>query len=277
MKWIALITAALVTRAAVAQGFSNSGPSNGGSGPYLANYSTDSTLTGHTLFAPKQIPDGLKLPVLVWGEGGCQANGTMFLSLLNEIASYGIFIIASGDPGGTGQTTSKMMTDAINWVSQNAGKGKYVNVDATRIAAAGQSCGGLEAYDMKDDARISALGIFNSGQMTEAASKQIASTITKPIFFFLGGSSDIAYANGERDYKLLPTDTPSWKGNLPVGHSGTYMETDAGKFGVAAVRFLQWTLGGNVTAAEYFTGPSATTDGWSVESKNLNKIKVTSL
>jgi hypothetical protein len=82
---------------------------------------------------------------------------------------------------------------------------------------------------------------------------------------------------GERDYDLLPASTPSWKGNLAVGHGGTYRDTDAGKFGVAAVRFFQWTLRGNATAASFFTGQEAQAAGWQVESKNLGAIKVTPL
>lgn len=77
----------------------------------------------------------------------------------------------------------------------------------------------------------------------------------------------------ERDYQLLSADTPSWKGNLAVGHGGTYQELNGGKFGVAATRYLlQWTLKGDTTAAEFFTGEEATQEGWVVESMNLNKI-----
>lgn len=36
-------------------------------------------------------------------------------------------------------------TAALNFVTKNAGKGKYASVLADRIAMAGQSCGGLEA------------------------------------------------------------------------------------------------------------------------------------
>jgi predicted peptidase len=158
-------------------------------------YSTDSTLTGYTLYTPKQIPADLKLPVLVWLEGGCLANGTQFLSFLNEVSSHGVFIIASCAPGGSGQTSATMMKDAIDWVVKNAGTGKYANVDVSRIAAARQSCGGVEAYEMRDNPRVTALGIFNSGQMSKSASSTGAPKITKPIFFFLGSRSDIAYAN----------------------------------------------------------------------------------
>jgi dienelactone hydrolase len=93
------------------------------------------------------------------------------------------------------QTTAEMMTDSVDWITKQAGKGNYPHVDATRIAAWGQSCGGLEAYTMSTDARVGSLGIFNSGQFSAAASNSVAPTIDKPIFYFLGGSTDIAYAN----------------------------------------------------------------------------------
>lgn len=54
------------------------------------------------------------------------------------------------------------------------------------------SCGGIEAMDMSDDPRVGHIGVFNSGYR-EAPEK--AANITKPIFFFLGGESDIAYVN----------------------------------------------------------------------------------
>jgi hypothetical protein len=63
------------------------------------------------------------------------------------------------------------------------------------------------------DPRVTVIGIFNSGEFTTSVK---STKVTKPIFYFLGGSTDIAYANGERDYKNLPATTPKWKGNLPV-------------------------------------------------------------
>ena len=144
---------------------------------------------------PKTIPTDLKLPVLVWGNGGCFANGIQFLSLLNQISSHGVFVIASGTPNGRGTTTAAMMTQAIDWVTSDTVRNKYSFLDTSRIGVAGQSCGGVEAYGVEGDKRLSVIGIFNSGLMSAAESQRIAPTITKPIFYFLGGSSDIAYAN----------------------------------------------------------------------------------
>lgn len=144
----------------------------------------------------------MKLPVLLWGNGGCANDGTAFQAFLGEVSSYGFFAIASGPINGTilPMTTSAVMKAGLEWVTANGGKGDYASVDPTKIAIAGQSCGGLEAYDLRADSRVSTIGIFNSGEFGANNSKTIAGSITKPIFYFLGGSTDIAFAN----VRLLP-------------------------------------------------------------------------
>lgn len=57
------------------------------------------------------------------------------------------------------------------------------------------SCGGVEAYDFVSDARVTTVGIFNSGHLDVNRANRELPSVTKPIFFFLGGQSDIAYGN----------------------------------------------------------------------------------
>ena len=115
------------------------------------------------------------------------------------------------------------------------------------------------------------------------------------MFYFLGGSTDITYVNifevfpcpllsqsehwlnskGERDYKAIPAGTPKWKGNLPVGHGGTYTQTNGGKFGIAGGYWVDWLLRGNSSASTYFIGPGAQNNSWTVEFSDLDKISVT--
>jgi dienelactone hydrolase len=166
------------------------------------SYKVDSGLKNHTLYLPTNPPATLKLPVLAWGETGCTHDALVFLDFLTEVASYGILVIANGDPHGTGNPNGVADTQhpdgsphqqAIDWITSAAGKGEYSNVDASRIAVAGQSCGGLQAYMLALDPRVTAIGIFNSGFIN--ATDPLPTKITKPIFYFLGGSTDIAYAN----------------------------------------------------------------------------------
>jgi hypothetical protein len=125
---------------------------------------------------------------------------------LLQLASQGVLVIVNGPPqsanlsgtfesfGTVGRTAPGAFTEAIDWSIKNAGTGNWTHVDASRIAAAGQSCEGGDVYRVANDSRVSGLGIFNSGTMggTVAGS---TSSFTKPIFYFLGGPSDMAYKN----------------------------------------------------------------------------------
>ncbi|KAK1753025.1 hypothetical protein QBC47DRAFT_404387 [Echria macrotheca] len=259
----------------------------GGTGKYSASWTTDPSLPDHVLYAPTNPPAGLKLPVIAWGEGACSFNGLDFQKFLIEVASYGVFIIANGSPTGGENVNGMAETSypnatahrvAIDWVTKVAGTtgGKYANVDASRLAAAGMSCGGIQSYAIGWDPRVTAIGIFNSG-IKNLTDVDWPKNITKPIFYFLGGPTDIAYENGERDYTVLPATTPKWKGNLPVGHGGTYNQTNGGKFGVAAVHWARWLLRGDKSAATWFTGNGTGTargDGWSVAYQSLDLMKI---
>ncbi|QDS68885.1 hypothetical protein FKW77_007662 [Venturia effusa] len=256
-------------------------PVEGGlaTGPYKSGYYEDSSLPGHTIFAPVSPPADLKLPILIWSNGGCSANGTLFRRSLWEVASYGIYAIAAGSPTGKGSTSNLGSPQALpqkaalKWVDANAGQGKYANLDKTRLAAGGQSCGGLESYAIWDHPLVKTIGIFNSGELKGVA---IASKVTKPIFYFLGGPSDVAYKQGEKDYKALPPKTPKWKANLPVGHMATWSQTNSGKFGKAERLWLDWMLRGNEKSSDFFLKGGAKADGWEVEMAAMDAIpKVT--
>ncbi len=144
---------------------------------------------------PDPAPADAKFPVLVWGNGGCSGDGTSNVQLLQQIASYGYLAIASGAPRGSTQTTAALMKASIDWAVENAGKGAYAKVDATKIMAAGFSCGGVEAMAQAWDSRVKSIGIFSSGLLTNYTA---AATFDKPILYCLGGSKDIAYANVSR-------------------------------------------------------------------------------
>lgn len=117
---------------------------------------------------------------------------------LIQLASNGLVVIANGGPedpakGGTfasygtyGRSSSKSLTDSIDWATKMSSDPKWAHIDLTRIAAAGQSCGGFEAGGLANDKRVSTFGMFNSGLK--------GMKVTKPSFYFLGGKNDMAYS-----------------------------------------------------------------------------------
>ena len=63
-----------VTGGFLALGTTPAGAAVGGSGPYPADYETSAGLPNHTIFRPQNLP-AERMPILVWGNGGCSANG----------------------------------------------------------------------------------------------------------------------------------------------------------------------------------------------------------
>jgi hypothetical protein len=76
----------------------------------------------------------------------------------------------------------------------------------------------------------------------------------------------------EKDYALLPTGLPAYWASLDTGHQGTYSATNGGKFGKAAVAYLQWQFRGNATSkaiCQDAKAPSSlVADNWNVTYKN---------
>jgi dienelactone hydrolase len=195
------------------------GPTTTGSGPYEAHYVEDPTLPNHTIFAPKTPPQGLKMPAFIFGNGGCTNVGTMFESLLLEIASHGYLAIANGPPrnrgpkqpagtmpvfnpkdmgsllgsmGSIGMSKVKQMLDAVDWVV-NGSANKYGDIDTEKIVASGQSCGGLEAYSTSyHNPKVKLTMIFNVGVFDESR-RHFMSELQAPVGWFMGGPHDAGY------------------------------------------------------------------------------------
>jgi hypothetical protein len=198
-----------------------------GSGPYPAHFVTEAALANHTIYKPKTPPaNGIKMPVLIWGNGGCTSSGTPYAPFLTEVASHGYICIANGPPGGAppsldlpkeaggilpgpngeklysketmtggnGFAKIKDMLDAIDWVVKG-NAAKYGNVDLDNFITAGSSCGGLEAYSAAyHNDRVKLVGVYNSGVL-DAKKKPLLKEFKAKIAYFQGGPLDPGYAN----------------------------------------------------------------------------------
>jgi Dipeptidyl aminopeptidases/acylaminoacyl-peptidases len=300
MKRIALLSAACLLMLGAA---CKSGPvapvasqsrvvEDGGTGPYKVLMLEDPSLEAHTIFAPQDLaPFGKKnpLPVLVWGNGACTNSPWEHYLFLNEIASHGFLVIATGyipmddKPYRGPMSTSAQQIESIDWaIAQNADKNSpyYGRIDVDHIAAAGMSCGGLQTLDNATDPRLTTIMICNSGLFINPGTavpnmpmpnKERLQEITVPVIYILGGPEDIAYENGMDDFHRL-VKVPAFAANYPVGHGGTYRQPHGGEFTVPALAWLQWQLKGDKEAAKLFVGADpalANREGWTVEKNGL--------
>ena len=265
---------------------------DGGTGPYKVLMLEDPSLEAHTIFAPQDLsPFGKKnlLPVLVWGNGACTNSPWEHYKFLNEIASHGFLVIATGyipmeeAPYRGPMSTSAQQIESIDWaIAQNANKESpyYGRIDVEHIAAAGMSCGGLQTLDNATDPRLTTIMICNSGLFINPGTavpnmpmpaKERLQEIEVPVIYILGGPEDIAYENGMDDFHRL-VKVPAFAANYPVGHGGTYRQEHGGEFTVPALAWLQWQLKGDAEAAKMFVGADcglANREGWTVEKNNL--------
>jgi dienelactone hydrolase len=142
------------------------------------------------------------------------------------------------------------LTAAIDWLEREVADSSsrfYQKVDTTRVAAMGMSCGGLMSYNISADPRVATVGIWNSGLIQP--NEKIFAGLHSSVIIITGGESDIAYANGKRDFETLPERVPVFYGVFPsVGHGGTYNEDNGGSFGVVGVAWLKWQLMNDTSA-----------------------------
>jgi hypothetical protein len=277
---------------------------HGTSGSYVVVMEADPTLPEHTIYRPADlnaVPG--KLPMIAFGNGGCVNIGTAFQILLGELASHGYIVTAPGliptpqpasappQPRGP-MTQSKpgQMKTAIDWAEREAHRpGSFYEsrLDTSRIAVAGQSCGGLEAIAAGGDSRVDTVLVLNSGIIRGGipnpdgtirqpagylpASEADLARLHTPVAYLIGGQTDQAWKGAEGDFKDID-NVPVFKANIDVGHGGTWREPHGGDMGAAAIAWLDWQLKDDQQAGAMFIGADCTLckdSKWSVEKKNM--------
>jgi hypothetical protein len=104
-----------------------------------------------------------------------------------------------------------------------------------------------------------------------ALSKDHLNKLHAPVLYLLGGSSDMAYANGTDDFKRIEK-IPVFMANMDVGHGGTYSRPHGGEFAKVALAWFKWQLKGDAEAGKMFTGEPcglSKDNNWKVEKKNI--------
>jgi len=247
-------------------------------GPEMGLIEHDPGLADYTIYRPATLADGKKYPIVVWANGGCGRDGLMFARFLHEISSYGFVIVAWGTPNGTGMgpltTNGEPQKAALDWIVAEAERpcSKYYRkLDTSKIAAMGQSCGGLMTMGVSGDKRLSTVVIWNSGMFER--DQMIYMGLHTPMAYFIGGPDDVAYAQAEDDFAAIST-VPLFYGNAPVGHFATYAQPNGGEFGRVGVGWLKWQLYGDEseTGGKMFVGADCElckNSMWTVEKKMM--------
>ena len=257
-----------------------------GSGPHKVTVETngDSGIKEGTIYRPTDLGGTEKYPIFVWGNGACSQDGFSNTAAMAEIASYGYFVIADGTPKGSGgrsQTSNwaamgKPLLAYVSWAIAENGKScsaYHDSMDTTKVASNGFSCGGLMSEGTAGDPRMTTVGITSSG--LTSADQAFYKTIHTPFLIILGGTSDIAYENGKRDYdNISALGFPTMLFSKNIGHGGDLGSQRGGDFTKINLAWLNWRLKGDegATGKGVLVGSSCSycsNSAWEVKSKNI--------
>ena len=164
-----------------------------GTGPVPSTREENEELPTHTLYYPadlSKVPE--KLPVILFGNGGCRNTSVEFTRFLGELASNGYFVAAIGrsdvpfmivpvgaplggneaigerKPGDTRPLMNASPADMLKGldyaVAENGRKGSkfFDKIDPAKVAVLGQSCGGTQAFRAARDPRVTTAVALNS-------------------------------------------------------------------------------------------------------------------
>ena len=277
-------------------------PDTPGTGPFAPIKEIDAGLPDQVVYRPADLAalGDTKLGLYIFGNGGCSNDGASARLHLLNVASHGYLAIAPGgiyngpgksEPPPRPQDTSianyaptrpAQLRAAIDWaLAENERRGSryYGRIDPEQIAISGFSCGGVQALTIAADPRVKTVVIMNSGLFVEGETRMGGMALTKdliedlhtPTLYVLGGSTDIAYANGMDDYEKID-HVPVAVANIDKGHGGTYWEPNGGAAAAVVIDWLDWQLRGSADASKTFVGSRCglcTDPAWSYMRKGL--------
>jgi hypothetical protein len=186
---------------------------DGGTGPYKAILSGDSSLPTHAIYRPRDLcPFGgaRLLPIVAFANGGCRNGSGEFRNFLSDIASHGYLVVAigpagealvAGSEGRVGQTQASQLLNGVEWaIHQNSlqTSGFYRKIDSSKVAVMGQSCGSSQAKAVSGDPRVTTTVLLNGGGAPGAAraAAPAATSATTPATATLAAALD----RGSRRY-----------------------------------------------------------------------------
>lgn len=173
-------------------------------------------------------------------------------------------------------TYPRQLLEALDWLTdQNADPASeyYHKLNLEKVAVMGQSCGGSQALAVAHDPRIKTCVILNSGigdMQMQGATPASLENLHTPMFYLIGGPSDVAYPNAALDFKRIK-QVPVVMMNTLDGHSGTYYEKNGGRYAQAVHKWLDWQLKGDESQAPFFLDDTvlhAANPDWKVDRKN---------
>jgi dienelactone hydrolase len=257
-------------------------------GPYATLTEGAHESARHILFRPTELsafPAQDKLPVVVWGNGGCAIANPQYAGYLGTIASHGFLVLTTTAIEGEERRSQNAddLLGAIAWAeAENARSGSPLQgkIDTTQVAVMGQSCGGFLSVALGTDPRVGTIGVFNSGVSApnpDAPTPPVASTETLanlhgPVLLINGGEVDFMYGPAQANFDLINHVPVFYGARENAGHTATMYHPGGGEFANVASNWLKYQFKGDAEAGKMFVGPDCslcTNPLWETAAKGL--------
>ena len=186
---------------------------------------------------------GVTHPVIVWGNGSTNTVD-IWQSFLAKVATYGFVVVA---PEQT-QVNADHMNKAIDYVIKLATdptSGDCGKIDTTKIGATGYSLGGIGAFSVASNARITSTFIFASN----GNSKNIKSP-----WGIIGGDADTTFPWATMSTTVTTSTQPAFGAALTgVSHNGVASNAKAQE---GYIGWMRWRFMNDAAGKNMFVGPS---------------------
>ncbi len=257
-------------------------------GPYMVTSEAAFGSPGLHVYRPETLdafPKKDKLPVMVWGNGGCAIDSTRYSGFLTTIASHGFLVMGTVPQEGAArrQENADDIRAAIDWAEkENARadsplKGK---IALDKVAVMGQSCGGFLSIVLGADPRVKTIGVFNSGVQKPAAGAPpspfpTADALPKvhgPILLINGSDPDFMLATSLATFDMIDNVPAFYGARHNAGHTATVFHPGGGEYANVASNWLLWTFKGDKKAGKMFVGKNCglcTNSNWDVKQKGI--------
>jgi dienelactone hydrolase len=280
-------------------------------GAYAVQSGPAAGATGLMTFHPAvltRFPANDKLPVVVWGHGGCAMNSPRYYGFLETIASHGFLVITTmtdvptpapaqtpttaptqspaSAPAGARprQATADDLKAGLDWAEkENARAGSPLNgkIDTTQMAVMGQSCGGILSVTLGADPRVDTIGVFNSGLQPAGTgtpptpgrpTMEAVAALHGPVLLINGHERDFMHAASRATFDAIRNLPAFYGARHGAGHTATAFHPGGGEFANVASNWLRWHFKGDRQAATMFTGAQCTlctNPTWDTAAKGL--------
>ena len=270
-----------VTPEMIAYSLPEEGAPKAVTGPYAVTSELAFGNDGLKVFRPADLahfPKRDKLPVVLWGNGGCAINVGRHAGFLETLASHGFLVISTNAGAAAAAPRPRPATAAdlkagIDWAdAENAREGSPLKgrIETGKVAVMGASCGGRLSIELGSDPRVDTIGVLNAGLNPDQMN--LLTKLHGPVLFINGHERDFMMGPSKATFDALANLPTFYGARHGAGHAATIYHPGGGEFANVATNWLRWQFKNDKKAGAMFVGKKCglcTNTNWDVGQKRL--------